>query len=341
MDSVSVCMLGDRATGKTCFLTAMYIVMSESINGFTFSAEDDDHDLDFGEAWTRFVEEQIWPEPTKQTQDLAFNFHYGGSERLGTFLWKDYRGGALSERSTSEDKQELKDFARESDCLIVCLPAKDLPTTSRPQLPEQLRKLNQLLQGIDPVPVVLALTKADESNLTDMTWGVEALAKNPLTGHPMWQYLAEDAGWDVLVCPVSLGIGLESEEFIYPQTQAKGRRLIAGEIRPHNVHVPVVFGLFKLIERYRNSAAAAAQEYSSEAKRARAAMEAEQSRFLNLFFKQGERVERSRMEEAQRVSEDALKEANKKGRHMELILKGLMPKDLWYFENGKRKHFGT
>ena len=236
-----ITMLGTTGAGKTCFLVGMYADISGGRRGFTFSTNPDD-DLDLSGKWDRLIEAgpDRWPAPTgDQPKSYTFGFNYG-LRRIMEFDWIDYRGGALLDRSTEADVQELKRYLRQSSCVMLCVSGEHLQEPKKAAVVRAqtgIGRMNSFLTDLreelerqkrELPAVIIVITKSDycskrpreeiEGQIRDLF--------NPL--------FARDEGWLVSIGSVSLGTGLA--------TDAE-----KGEIDPDNIHLPLVFSIYRVL----------------------------------------------------------------------------------------------
>lgn len=232
-DDIAITMLGSSGSGKTCYMLAMYAVMSTGISGFTFTTQDPDDDLDLADDWERLEVKGEWPDPTIQSKDWLFDCSYGFKKIKG-FKWHDYRGGALTDRSKPEDRQVLLQKFNNSSCIILCISGEVLRDSVRGHpigVPREVRQFNTLMTKFreetgKTVPVVIAITKSDLCK-DILEEGVEEI-KSWLNA-----LFALDSGWLIVVCPVSLGTGNQNNF----------------EIHPENVHLPVTFAISHALQK--------------------------------------------------------------------------------------------
>ena len=236
-ENIKITMLGTTGSGKTCFMVGMYAVMQLGIQGFTLTAQDSDEDIDLSDKWEQLLDggEERYPHATNQTHDYAFDFSYGFCKLMG-FDWLDYRGGALRDKGTQADVQTLEKHLHESSCVFLCVSGEYLkkPIESQHEIQNlktktRVDRMNQFLQklhnGKGPIPVVIAITKFDlcsHRTREDVTEDIKSLF-NPL--------FANDGGWRVMICPVSLGPALANDEK-------------QGVIEPKNLHLPLSFAIY-------------------------------------------------------------------------------------------------
>ena len=233
-----ITMLGTTGAGKTCFLVGMYADMSGGRRGFTFSTNPD-ADLDLSDQWSRLIEAgpDRWPLPNStQPKSYTFGFNYG-FRRIMEFDWIDYRGGALSDRSTEADVQELKRYLRQSSCVMLCVSGEHLQVpknaavvrarTGIGRMNSFLTELREELgrQKKELPAVIIVVTKSDYCSQRSREEIEEQIRDlfNPL--------FSPDSGWLVSIGSVSLGAGLATD------TEA-------GEIDPDNIHLPLIFSIY-------------------------------------------------------------------------------------------------
>ena len=166
----------------------------------------------------------------------GFDFSYGFRPLMG-FQWLDYRGLALSDRSTEQDVADLVQYLKESECLFLCISGEYLvepidPTTVREIKSDRMNQFIQQYVGTNknpnpqkPFPVAIVITKYDLCHHRDKDEIIADVKK-------LFQALfTPDSGWLVMICPVSLGKELCND----PDN---------ANIIPVNVHLPVVFAVY-------------------------------------------------------------------------------------------------
>ncbi len=239
-----ITMLGTIGAGKTCFLVGMYADMSGGRRGFTFSTNPDD-DLDLSDKWSRLVEAgpDRWPPPTStQPKSYTFGFNYG-FRRIMEFDWIDYRGGALSERSTEADVQELKRYLRQSSCVMLCVSGEHLQEPKKAAVVRAqtgIGRMNSFLTDLreeierqkrELPAVIIVITKSDYCSERPRE-EIEEQIRDLF--NPLFAPGAPGEGWLVSIGSVSLGTGLA--------TDAE-----KGEIDPDNIHLPLVFSIYRVL----------------------------------------------------------------------------------------------
>ena len=236
---LNIVMMGASGTGKTCYMLAMYAAMSASVRGFSFSSQNLDDDLELTDRWEEMLE-GAWPAPTSQTTPFAFDCNYGFKPIMG-FKWLDYRGGVLREKEVdSADVAEFRARLKEASCIILCVAGDQLAKyVDTNALPRGVREFNSQIAAAHKenkvtIPVVIAITKADQCPSDKMDEGIEKMRTNLLSS-----LFVSGGDWLVMFCPVSMGVDLEK-----PQ----GADAL-GKIAPLNVHLPVTFAIYTQLEK--------------------------------------------------------------------------------------------
>ena len=240
LKDIKITTLGTTGAGKTSYLLGMYAVMQTGIQGFTLAAKDMDVDLELTERWEKLISiagEDRWPTPNAATMEhYGFDFSYGFRPLIG-FEWLDYRGLALSDRSTEQDVIDLVQYLGASECLFLCISGESLVEPITPSTVREIKsdRMNQFIQQYisvnkkpdnkNPFPVAIVITKYDLCQDRDRDEIIADVQK-------LFQALfTPNSGWFTMICPVSLGKGLCKD----PDNAA---------IVPVNVHLPVVFAVY-------------------------------------------------------------------------------------------------
>ena len=246
LEEIKITMLGTTGAGKTSYLLGMYAVMQTGVQGFTLSAKDMDLDLELTQRWEKLISlqgEDRWPTPNAAAMEYyGFEFSYG-FRPLMSFQWLDYRGLALSDRSTEEDVGELVRYLEESECLFLCISGEHLVDEITPNTVREIKsdRMNQFIQQYvsskknpnaqKPFPVAIIITKYDLCHHRDKDEIIADVKK-------LFQALfTPNSGWLVMICPVSLG-----RELCEDPDRAR--------IIPVNVHLPVVFAVYSQLRAY-------------------------------------------------------------------------------------------
>lgn len=263
--SLTVTALGNKGSGKTTFLIGMYAHLSAGQNGYFLSA-DPDTDLNLADKWDRLLDDGVLP-PPNEADNISYKFRFlDGLKPLLGVDWLDYRGGALEEEtgSASGDVVGLQDRLKKSDCVYLVLDGGYLvdPVSNATRLGimrrASLRRMTSLLQtAVDarteakafPASIVVLITK------TDLIPPVrrEMLVPDIMKLLP----ICFSEGLTSLICPVMLGdFGINPEARVNPR-----------DIAPHNLHLPIIFGLaeymYQLSFGIRQASMAQSQRYAT------------------------------------------------------------------------------
>lgn len=238
-----ITMLGVSGSGKTCFIYAMYDFMQKVQNGFTFITNDPDVDMDLNEGWEQIAFDGIWPAGTSETSLYEFTVMFK-SRPIMEFSWIDYRGGAITERSTEEDVKDLHARINESECLVICIGADTIKSilSNDNRKGRELVRLNNLISRYAVtkqrrIPIIFTLTKADLYT-TDDQKQILSVIKSYFSA-----LYEQGAGWLFAIVPVTLGKFEDSS----------AGNSIRGVVAPKNIHIPVMFFLHSILkERIRD-----------------------------------------------------------------------------------------
>lgn len=162
MKKFRVIMLGHTGVGKTTYIASMYGTMQRPIEGFTVSTESRLDHQRLLEMHTGILR-GAWPDATDQRSVYHLMLEYEGQPVI-PFEWIDYRGGAIRERSSSEDSQQLIEGLVTADCIVVFV---DVYAISKGlTYINEIGRINILLTEVvkqtDYVkPLVIAYSKSD------------------------------------------------------------------------------------------------------------------------------------------------------------------------------------
>ncbi len=166
---MNIVMLGHSAAGKTTYVSLMYTIMTEGIGGFSVRAKNQDDHASLTHA-ARAIRAGRYPGPTDQRAAFELVLRHQGSD-VFPFTWRDYRGGALGEKTDSPQARELHEDLKRADGIVVFCDSLKLLTHSRAG--REVRTLVSHVQraldarGTTLTPLVLVLTKADLVDLDD------------------------------------------------------------------------------------------------------------------------------------------------------------------------------
>jgi hypothetical protein len=272
MAEVNMLMLGGSGAGKTCFLLGMYEEMRFGLDGFSFSALDPDVDRIFS-AWWEGIERRDgvrdWPLSTDERADFEFSFNYALS-RLMTFTWTDYPGSALYTGELRVLRDGLQELLADCQGVLICLPGAqlfDFLLYGRSALKAlNVNDVNQMLseqqaQGAAQPAISVVVTKYDEfllracrqrhdaallrrlqraeveipeAALADDEWALHLMER--AVRQAINTLFAKGGGWNVLICPVTLGMHLAEEAEAGPSDTR-----VAAPIEVLDMHLPVMF----------------------------------------------------------------------------------------------------
>ncbi|MFC5750848.1 TRAFAC clade GTPase domain-containing protein [Actinomadura rugatobispora] len=157
-------MIGHSSAGKTTYVSLMYDTMRVGMEGFSLrAAEAYDHRVLKKAA--RAIRKGRYPDPSNQRSSFNLVLQHNGSD-VFPFTWRDYRGGALSERSVdSEQAKELYEDLRESDAIVVFADAQRLATRRGAAL-ENATLVTHVMRALADrdgavLPVLVVFTKWD------------------------------------------------------------------------------------------------------------------------------------------------------------------------------------
>ncbi len=242
MNSIKITMLGATSAGKTCFMLGMYAAMRQGVNGFTFTSNSMDVDLELSDMWEQLVDPQAgadrWPKPSGASNIYSFGYCYGLKRFIG-FDWIDYRGAVLKDISTSDDQKVLLEYFKQSASVFMCI-SGELLTKSIKEREATVRsraaidRMNGFITTNFPddvrPPIAIVITKSDLMIGRDTEEVIEEIKKlfNPV--------FTEGGKWSVMICPVTLGLELRNNA-------------ATGAIAPLNIYLPVTYAAFQAFKK--------------------------------------------------------------------------------------------
>jgi hypothetical protein len=211
----------------------MYNIIECGVRGITLSTPDPDQGLVLNAQFENLIETEgmnRWPKGTdaKSTAEYTFSLNYG-FKRVFAFDWLDYRGSAISDKTSSSELSSLKDSLERSFGIIVCVSGEDLITGENMNFNRKLviNRINLLITEImgkrngNLPKISIVITKADYIIGWKDDYVKERVSKlfNP--------FFVDGGNWDVSIFRVSLGKELASDN-------------TNGEIKPVDVHLPIL-----------------------------------------------------------------------------------------------------
>lgn len=160
---MNIVMLGHSGAGKTTYVSLMYQAMQRSTGGFTVRADKDKHHRQLLADADEILRGR-YPDPTHQRTSYPLTLKYHDDDVM-PFRWRDYRGGALNDRSTGADAAELHEDLVGADGIVLLVDAVKL--NSDPRAARDIRRLTTLilpaLEAREEVltPLVIGVTKCD------------------------------------------------------------------------------------------------------------------------------------------------------------------------------------
>jgi GTPase SAR1 family protein len=170
---MQIVMLGHTNAGKTSYMSAMYRTMAlEGIGGFRVRAGNERAHQQLLAAGTGLLRGN-YPAPSDRRHEYSLTLRHSASALLD-FTWKDYRGGALRDRSTVDDTRQLLADLTNADAIVLFLDSVDLQNSASARM--KIRNLTTVVfQALEnrtgTTPIVITLTKSDlidESRIDQM-----------------------------------------------------------------------------------------------------------------------------------------------------------------------------
>ena len=159
---MNILMLGHSGVGKTTYMASMYGFMQAGVDKFSLTSRyiRDHDDL---VSLARAIQRSAYPPPTAIKSSYEFYLEYGG-RRFFPFTWSDYRGGALTERSSSEDARQLVQDLSKCDGILVFCDSEQ--AASRRGAGRDIRRMTSLIgEALSRikrlVPIGIVFTKYD------------------------------------------------------------------------------------------------------------------------------------------------------------------------------------
>jgi hypothetical protein len=215
---MDIVMLGHTAAGKTTYVSLMYDAMRTGIEGFSLRAGDPgDHDTLVAAA--KRIRKGHYPPPTSQRAVFDFVLQHDGRDVL-PFRWRDYRGGALTQRSVdSPDVKQLHQDLTQAQGIVVFVDSQRL-LAGAGAVKEMRRITVHVQRALDArdglvTPLVIAFTKCDLVDIDDEA--VQLRLSEP------FQQVAAGAAASETVCFAAVPVSCGSREL--------------------NIAVPVLFSL--------------------------------------------------------------------------------------------------
>lgn len=158
---MKIVMLGHSSVGKTTYMASMFGALQAPINGMTLDADDRQIGKDL-QGMSDAIAVGDYPPPTAVRTRYNFHLCYN-NRRVFPFVWVDYRGGAIEERSTSTDKAGLTSELRSAQGVLIFIDSTSLNDHhNRTGVNRMINLLSPTLLSIEqPMPIGVVFTKAD------------------------------------------------------------------------------------------------------------------------------------------------------------------------------------
>lgn len=202
---MNILMLGHSGVGKTTYMASMYGLMQAGMERFSLASKyvRDHDDL---VSLARNIRRGFYPPQTAVKNSYEFWLKCDG-RRFFPFTWSDYRGGALTERSSSDDARQLIRDLSECDGILVFCDSEQ--AASRRGAGRDIRRMTNLIgEALSrikrPIPIVIVFTKYDlVEDIDEHLWtSVEGL----------WQVVDASENLAGAVIPVACGPKPENVE---------------------------------------------------------------------------------------------------------------------------------
>ena len=159
---MNILMLGHPGVGKTTYMASMYGLMQAGVEKFSLASKyiRDHDDL---VSLARDIQCGAYPPQTAIKSSYDFYLKYDG-RRFFPFTWSDYRGGALTERSSSDDARQLVQDLSKCDGILVFCDSEQ--AASRRGAGRDIRRMTSLigealLRIKRRIPIGIVFTKYD------------------------------------------------------------------------------------------------------------------------------------------------------------------------------------
>ncbi|MEZ4776388.1 MAG: hypothetical protein R3D00_24650 [Bacteroidia bacterium] len=270
MNSFKITILGAQNSGKTCYMYAMYKIMSEGRDGFTFTAcqpysleLDKDAHNELLKGWQIISQKKEWvPGTIGSGKNYNFSFNYAGKSLI-SFEYLDYRGSALKDGKDSKDYQTLLSNLSNSQVIMWCVPGqywKDQDEDEYSNIDLEISNINALLADLKskrdkdkkPVPpVILLITKYDQCKNVPSD-NLQRLIKSKLN-----ILFTKEGDWLVTIMKSTLGFDLSEFD----------NDLEKATIKPKWIMEPIAFAIYFVFEQLKKAFSEDISYHSREADR--------------------------------------------------------------------------
>lgn len=240
MTETKYTIVGMSSSGKTCFLTAMYMRMATGVDGFTLWTTEDirrKFERDILALRNRDAGHERFPAATPNAENATKKYEFRllyNTKDIISFDVLDYAGGALLENGPVYD--QFKHSMEESTAMLIFIDGASLCDEDRATRKENVyydcaMSVTPLIQdfadshnGHIP-PIIFVLTKSDlcKSYIKDEAELVQIIRElfSPAFSEKTVSY----------ICAVSLGDSISDDGY-------------KGKFSPINIHIPLFLGSF-------------------------------------------------------------------------------------------------
>lgn len=243
-DNVKFTVLGNKGSGKTCYLLGMYYQMCSGNCGYTVYADDDD-DIELKMRYQKMCDseqdyEDRFPAATDDKTECKFVLQYQNKDIMG-FDWMDYPGELLTQKSAYNGPKLYADFKEnviKSKSMFIFVDGELLCESNLEKKKQVIKdqigaNINSFISEFARTnnfipPIGIVLTKYDKCNNYTSMAELEEIFRFAFSS-----LFVKDGEEDNIVCviPVSLGEHIEDADY-------------KGELRPINIHFPIFMGIW-------------------------------------------------------------------------------------------------
>ena len=216
-----VTVIGVKESGKTTYLTGMYICMSMGVKHFSLFAKDPSQDMYLEKLWD-MINNGDKPDPSDKTEKYKFHIAHNYKPVMD-FDWMDYPGGILAQPNTPECQTLIQDV-KNSDCILLILNG-ELFANIQAQDVEEYKEC--VLKKLKLPPVGIVVTKCDLIPKTYQSTIQDIIRKK-------FNQLINESGRIIL--PMSVTLGGKLEPGFIPN--------------PHNIEQPIAFAVLAILMKY-------------------------------------------------------------------------------------------
>lgn len=240
--------IGEKNSGKTCYLLALYTQMGgQGINGYTIVTHQGEKSAEFIDISDNLInmdlsKDERFPPATNAVDEYDFNLCFN-HETIMSFNWIDYPGGNLIKTGdvSAEQYEQVAKNIQESSVLFICIDGALLSkkyeiNEKQYEIRDKIQKLNKLSikvntyfnkyisSGKKMPPVGFIITKYD---ICSEATSIDVLKQILPKAFSAFFTSSENL---VGVIPVSLGMNISDDNY-------------RGRFEPQDVHLPIFMGI--------------------------------------------------------------------------------------------------